>query len=237
VPNVWPTLLWGALLFLVALGVAAVVLRLAFLSDAASQLEPLRQAFTGQRSTGQRLADLADFDGRFAENRGMTALHVIPGGILLILVPLQLSTAMRNRFAVVHRWNGRLLIAAGILAAITGLYFGTATPFGGIVETAVIVLVGMWFLLLLLRAYRAIKGRDIDLHRRWMLRAIAAPIGVTVVRVVGPIADLALTPLGASARVAFVVSLCIGWTLTFAVTEWWLRRTPVADRELSFRIK
>jgi hypothetical protein len=89
----------------------------------------------------------------------------------------------------------------------------------------------------MLRAYRAIKGRDVEMHRWWMLRAIAAPVGVTVVRAVGAIADLTLTPLGASARVAFVVAIWVGWALTFAATEWWIRRGPTADRELSFRMK
>ena len=66
---------------------------------------------------------------------------------------------------------------------------------------------------------------------------MAVPIGVTVVRLVGPIADLTLTPFGASGRVVFVVAVCIGWAMTLAVTEWWLRCVPVADGELSFRIK
>ena len=237
-PNVWRILGCVALVGLVALGVASVVLRLVFPADAASQLEPIRQAIVGAGGTSdQRLGELAEFDRRFAANRGITALHIIPGGLFLILLPLQLSGAVRRRLRAFHRWNGRLLIAVGTLSTVPALYFAIAMPFGGVAELVVIVPVAVWFLVSMLRAYRAIKRRDIDTHRRWMLRAIAAPIGVTVVRLVGPIADLSLTPLGASARDTFVAAVCIGWALTFVATEWWIRRASIANGELSFPMK
>jgi len=36
------------------------------------------------------------------------------------------------------------------------------------------------------------------------------------------------TPIGVRAADAFVIALWIGWTATFAVTEWWIRRTRPA---------
>ena len=220
---------WVGLLALVALGVVGVAIRLVFLADAASQLEPVRRAITGLASTPQRLAELADFDARFASRPGLTALHVVPGGVFLMLLPLQLSQEVRRRSAAFHRWNGRLLIVAGVVSTATALYFGVAVPFGGAAETVVIVPVAIWFLASTLRAYRAVKRRDIDTHRRWMLRAIAAPLGVTVVRVVSPLADITLTPLGTSGRGVFVAAVCVGWALTFMATEWWVRRETVAE--------
>jgi uncharacterized membrane protein len=216
------------------LGVVAVILRLVFPADAATRLEPLRQAILDAGiPSEQRLADLADFDGRFAANPGITALHIVPGGLLLILIPLQLSRAVRTRWVTLHRWNGRVLIATAVLMTVTALYFGIAMPFGGIAEAVVLVPVATWFLASLARGYKAIRGHDPVAHRRWMLRAIAAPVGVTIIRVVGPIADLSLTPMGASARGAFVAALWIGWALTFAATEWWLRRTSDSAEQLS----
>ena len=124
-------------------------------------------------------------------------------------------------------------MALGLVTSVTALYFGIATPFGGIAEMVVVVPVGIWFPFSMLRAYRAIRRRDIAAHRRWMLRAVAAPIGVTVIRVVGPIADLTLTPLGVPARDTFVAALWVGWALTFAVTEWWVRRPSDVQEQLS----
>ena len=237
-PNVVASPWWVALIALVVLGAAAVILRLAFPADAASRLEPLRQAIldTGP-PTEQRLADLADFDARFAAHRGVTALHIVPGGLFLLLLPLQLSRAVRSRWVKVHRWNGRVLIVAGIVTTITALYFGITVPFGGVAELVVVVPVAIWFLVSLARGFLAIRRHDAVAHRRWMLRAISAPLGVTVIRIIGTIADLSLTPAGASARTAFVTALWIGWALTFAVAEWWIRRTAMTRQELSFRMK
>jgi uncharacterized membrane protein len=215
-----------------------VILRLVFPSDAAGQLELIRQGVVSSgSSSSERLAEVAEFDQRFTVNRGMTTLHVIPGGLFLILLPLQLSQTVRTRFAAFHRWNGRLLITVGVLSTITGLFFAIVMPFGGLAELIVVVPVAVWFLASMLRAYRAIRRHDVHGHRRWMLRALAAPLGVTVVRAIGPIVDLTLTPWGASAREMFVAAVWIGWALTFAGADWWIRRVPVANGELSFRLK
>ena len=49
-------------------------------------------------------------------------LHVVPGGIFLLLAPLQLSARLRRRYAVVHRSLGYLLLLLAIPFAFTGLY-------------------------------------------------------------------------------------------------------------------
>jgi uncharacterized membrane protein len=215
-----------ALIALAALGVLSVSLRLMYPGAAASRLEPLRQWLLGaSEPTADRVAEVAQFDGHFLAHRGLTALHIVPGGLFLLLLPVQLSRTIRERFAILHRWNGRLLIILSIIAAAVGLYLGTVMPFAGIGESVVIVAVGAWFFVALGRAYTAIRRSDVAAHRKWVLRAIAVPVGVSVVRLVGAVSDLTLTPAGYSARAVFVVALWIGWAATLAATEWWIRRT------------
>jgi hypothetical protein len=215
-----------ALAGLVVLGLLSVGFRLMFPDDAATRLEPLRQWILGGTGpTPDRVADVAAFDAQFRTHRFITLVHIVPGALFLLFVPLQLSRTVRSRFVAFHRWNGRALLVTGAVSAGAGLYFGIATPFAGLAESIIIVALAGWFGVALTRAYRAIRRRDIEGHREWMLRALAVPIGVTVVRLTGALVDIALTPAGYSARVVFVVALYVGWAASLAVTEWWVRRS------------
>ena len=63
-----------------------------------------------------------------------------------------------------------------------------------------------------------------------MIRAFALMLGISTVRVVALILDLALTPLAYRAETIFVTSLWIGWLGTLAVAEIWLQRSARATR-------
>jgi uncharacterized membrane protein len=222
--------LWIALIMLVALGVGSVALRWAYLADAAAQAEPVRDYFLAMvhGSTGsmaQRRIELAQFEGRYQAHLIATLAHVVPGGIFIALLPVQLSRPIRARFPALHRWTGRLLVTLAVAIGAAALFFGVGMPFGGPAEAIMIALVAAWFFTALIRAYAAIRRGDVASHREWMLRTVAVAIGVSVVRVVGVATDLTLTPAGLSAVNAFVVALWIGWPATIAVCEWWIRHT------------
>ena len=58
-----------------------------------------------------------------------------------------------------------------------------------------------------------------------MIRAFAIALGISTVRVVALIFDLTLTPAGVRTPDVFVLSIWIGWLLTMAVAEAWIRYT------------
>jgi len=228
-PNVAEVVLWVALVSLVALGLVAVGIRWLHPFDAATQMEPLRQriiaALHGDGASTAWAADVARFDGQYRAHPLAMLAHIVPSGVFLALLPVQLSRPVRTRFPGLHRWTGRTLIVLGVVSGATALYFGLGMPFGGIGEAIVIALVAAWFFTSILRAWLSIRRGDVAHHREWMLRAVAVAIGVSVVRVVGAPTDLAFTPMGMSPRNVFVLALWLGWLLTAAVTEWWIRRT------------
>ena len=98
-------------------------------------------------------------------------------------------------------------------------------PYGGPGETAAILLVSGLFLTALIRAFAAIRGKRVALHREWMIRAIAVAIGVSAVRVVGAAFDVALSPAGVRPADVFVLSLYTGWGVTLVAAELWIRYT------------
>jgi uncharacterized membrane protein len=229
-PSVAATGLWIALIMLVALGIVSVALRWTFPGDAAAQAEPLRNRIfamlhlaTG--SMAERRSELAQFDGRYQAHPIAVLAHIVPGGIFIALLPVQLARPIRARFPALHRWTGRLLVTLAVVTCAAALFFGIGMPFAGPAEAILVTLIAAWFFTALIRAYAAIRRGDVAAHREWMLRAVAIVVGISVVRVVGAATDLTLTPAGLSATNVFVVAIWIGWLATIAVCEWWLRHT------------
>lgn len=222
--------LWCGVVLLVAIGVAASLGRGVFLSDFGARLEPFRHQVL--RALGrhdpfvlERAADVVLFDGRFAAHPFATVLHILPGGLFLLLAPLQFSPRVRSRFVQFHRWSGRLLVLAAITAASTGLYFGLFLPFAGPGESVPIALFGGLLLYALLKAVVAIRGRQVARHREWMIRAFALALAISTVRIVGAVLDLTVTPAGFGPRPMFVVAIWTGWVTTLGAAEIWIRYT------------
>ncbi len=116
---------------------------------------------------------------------------------------------------------------------ISGLYFGVVMPFAGITEAVTIVIVSALFLTAVCKAYLAIRRREIARHREWMIRVFAIALGISTVRVVALIVDIWLTPAGFRPPELFVLSICIGWSLTIGAAELWIRQTRPRAHELA----
>jgi hypothetical protein len=98
-------------------------------------------------------------------------------------------------------------------------------PIAGPLESVGVSLAGGVFLFSMGRAFLAIRSGDVERHREWMIRAFAVAIGISTIRVIGAILDPALTPYGYSAPQVLGLSLWVGWVLTMAAAEIWIRRS------------
>jgi uncharacterized membrane protein len=222
--------LWCCVALLVIVGVGAGVGRGVFHADFATRVDPFREHVLGALHRedpflSQRSKELDRVDRRFAVNPLATLLHVLPGAMFLILAPLQFSSRIRDRYIQFHRWSGRVLVLAAFVVAIPGLYFGLLIPYGGLGEVTAVAVFGGLFVFAVGRAFLAIRTRQVARHREWMIRAFAIAIGISTVRVVGAIFDLALTPAGIRPPAVFVFSLWTGWCLTLGAGELWIRYT------------
>ena len=219
-----------ALLILVLIGIAAVLGRTMFPTDLAIRLEPLRILLLESLGlsdplAAERAAEVSRFDRRFALHPVMTLLHVVSGGLFLGLIPLQLWRPLRTQRPDVHRVIGRVSLAAGLVMLVSALYFGVLIPFAGTAETITMIAVSAWYAFATVRAVIAIRHRDVNAHREWMLRAIAVPIGVSVIRIAGLVFELALVERALGPEQLFQLSLWAGWLSSIGVMELWIRAT------------
>lgn len=222
--------LQSAVAILVAIGVAAAVGRTAFPADIVTRADPLRERLMralhrDDPFASERAAELDRFDSRYAAHRVVALLHVVPGGLFLVLASLQFSSRIRSRFIQYHRRAGRLLVVVAFVTTGPALYFGLLMPYGGPGEAAAIALFGALFLLTIGVGFAAIRRGQVARHREWMIRAFAIALGISTVRIVGPVFDIALTPAGFRPPVLFVFAVWTGWILTLAAAELWIRRT------------
>jgi uncharacterized membrane protein len=225
---------WAATIALAGLGVFTAGGRALHLDDWVGRIQavgdPIRDrlfAATGQVDpfVADRANVAREVDGSFASHAATTYWHVVGGGIFLALAPFQFVRRVRKRWPALHRWSGRFLLVLGSIAAVTGVYFGVFIPYGGDPERPIVAAVGAIFLVAATRAFLAARRRDFDRHREWIIRAFAAGIGISAVRVIAVPIDLLLTPRGFSQKEIFPIVIAAGWFVTLAAAEWWLRAT------------
>jgi uncharacterized membrane protein len=219
-----------ALIALVLIGTGAVIGRAAFLGDMGARLEPARVWLLGWLDLSdpliaERADDIARFDSRFRLHPVATVLHIASGGLFLVLVPLQLWRSLRMRHRAVHRVIGRISLAAGVGMVLTALYFGILMPFAGAAEAITMAIVSAWYAFASVLAVIAIRHGDTERHREWMLRAIAVPLGVSVIRIAGLVLELVMVEHGLGPELLFQLSIWSGWLSSILAMETWIRAT------------
>lgn len=168
------------------------------------------------------------FQARFATMPIAAAAHLLGGGIALLIGGFQFIASFRTRHPNRHRWLGRtyllLVLAGGIGGGLLAL-----NADGGLVARVGFFLLAVLWLWSAAAAYRAIRGGDIDSHRRWMMRNYALTFAAVTLRIqLGTISDL----LGFGFEAAYPVVAWLAWVPNLIVVEWLLlpRLTPVAAK-------
>jgi uncharacterized membrane protein len=165
----------------------------------------------------------ATYDVRFVRHHWIAYLHIGPGCLYLLGACLQLAYRFRSRHYTFHRRLGRVLVGSALLSGVFAVVIGLSFPFGGIIHGAAAVTFGLWFILCLILAVRAIRRDDIYHHRRWMIRAFAVGLAVGTIRIwLGMFVGFGLIEF----ENAFGPAFWISFILHAAGAELWLRRFP-----------
>jgi uncharacterized membrane protein len=161
-------------------------------------------------------------EGGFFAHRLLTLVHVIPGLLFMILGPLQFVRGLRSRRPRLHRWCGRVFVAAGLVIGTSALRMSFLKTIGGANETAATTLFAIVFLVSLVKAFIHVRRCEFALHREWMLRAFAIGLAVATIR---PIVGIFFAFRRLSPREFFGIAFWIGFTLHFIAAEIWINYT------------
>jgi uncharacterized membrane protein len=154
-------------------------------------------------------------------------VHIIAAVIYAIFGALQFSPRLRRSRPNWHRRSGRVLVVAGMLVALTGLWmtvFYTGAP-GGDLLWAVRLLVATVMAASIILGLTAIRRRDISAHRAWMIRAYALAVAAGTQAFTQGFGE----GLFGKGELSTGLSVSTGWVINAAVAEWIIRR-PFALR-------
>jgi len=192
--------LWWWLAALLAVAIAAYSLRYVFLGDA---------AYVPELSASFRARPLT------------VMTHTLFGPIALVLGLVNLLPAMRvRRRWTAHRWIGRVYLVSGLALGIAGLSLSLHAA-GGIGARVGFGLLAIGTLTTVVQGYRAIKRRNVRLHREWMLRSYGMIFAAVTLRIWLPLLIIAHQGefLPAYRWVAW-----LSWVPNVLLVEWVIRR-------------
>lgn len=166
-------------------------------------------------------------------------LHIVGSFLFCLLGALQFMPSFHRRHTAWHRLAGKVVAAAGLLSAATGLWmtvvFTFPTELQGLLLYWVRLVLGTSMAALIVWAVMAIRSGNVAAHRAALLRAYAIGQGASTQAVLGIVYMVfSGSELLGPWRDIVMVS---AWCINLLVAEWLIRRGSVShDRHTSGRI-
>ena len=171
--------------------------------------------------------EVTEANARFVEAPVPVVVHIIGATLFCGLGAFQFVSGLRRRHPRWHRYAGRVLVPAGLAAALSGLWMTLfyPRPVGdGVSLTWLRLVFGSAMVVAIVLAFAAIRRRDIVRHRAWMIRGYAIGIAAgTQLFTHLPWVVFSAWP-GEGGR---FVAMGAGWVINVVVAEWIIRRPSV----------
>ncbi|WP_127125220.1 DUF2306 domain-containing protein [Georgenia sp. SYP-B2076] len=168
-------------------------------------------------------AELTSQNERFFDSPVPVSIHIVSVTVYSLLGAFQFVPSLRGRSW--HRVAGRVLVPAGLLAALSGLWmavFYTLPGGDGAFLLIVRVIIGSAMVVsIALGVFSVSWRRDLVRHGAWMTRAyaIGAAAGTEALLIIGP--ELLSTPLNLEAQGVITGTACV---INLALAEHVIRR-------------
>jgi Predicted membrane protein (DUF2306) len=190
---------------------------------------------------GARLSQLATGatitadNARFFGSPLPAVLHIVGASVFCLLGALQFVPALRRRPRRWHRFSGRIVLPAGIVAALSGLwmtvFYHLPASDDALLEGFRLV-VGTGMVVSLALGFAAVLRRDFVAHRAWVMRGYALGLGAgTQVLTQLPWLLLVGPPMGT----ARALLMGAGWGINLALAEWLIRTKPLSGAKSAGR--
>ncbi len=109
--------------------------------------------------------------------------HMVLGGLIMMLAPLQVIGRLRTNYPRVHRITGRAIVAASLIVALGGLsYIALRGTLAGPLMDAGFALYGGLMLWAAVQTLRFARAGEVDRHGSWALRLLVLVMGSLIYR-------------------------------------------------------
>ncbi|MBT8297781.1 MAG: DUF2306 domain-containing protein [Maribacter sp.] len=145
--------------------------------------------------------------------------HILLGGLALLIGWMQFSEKLRNANLKMHRNVGKLYVIAALISGLCAMYIALSAT-GGIIATLGFSALGIFWLFTTLRAYVAIRNKDITLHKGFMIYSYAACFAAVTLRIWLPILNIVFDDFVIAYRI--VAWLC--WVPNIIFAFFWIKK-------------
>ena len=169
-------------------------------------------------------AEVTPDNARFFASPIPVLVHIFSVTIYSVLGAFQFSPGFRRRWRAWHRRAGRILVGAGLLAALSGLWmamFYAIVPADSPLLHAFRLLFGTAMAASIVLGFIAIRRGDVTTHQAWMRRAYAIGMGAGTQ---GLIQIPYIMTFGKPGSLALALLMGGAWILNLTVAEWRVRR-------------
>jgi hypothetical protein len=174
-----------------------------------------------QLGGGPELIPQAD---RFSDFPWPVITHIVSATLFSIVGAFQFLPGLRRGRRSWHKIAGRVLIPAGFLVALSGMWMGAFSdlPAGdGPLLFVIREVFGAYMLVSLVLGIRAIVQRRFSVHGAWMTRAYAIAVGAGTQAIF--LIPVSLV-LGSSHEAGRAFAMALAWIVNLAVAELVIRR-------------
>ena len=159
-------------------------------------------------------------------------LHIASVTLYSLLGAFQFAPGFRRRRPEWHRAAGCVLVVAGLVAALSGLWmavFYAIVPADSPLLHALRLFFGSAMALSILQGTLAIRRRDVVRHQAWMRRAYAIGLGAGT----QALTQLPLLLLfGVPTEMTLALMMGAAWVVNIGVAEWLIRRARVVTAQV-----
>ena len=158
-----------------------------------------------------------EFHLKFGEWAVFSSMHVIGGGVVIVIGGFQFWSKLRRDHINLHRWLGRIYLTFILIGGVGGLVIAPRSD-GGVVAHFGFGLLAVLWLFSGWQAYASVRRGDIKSHKAWMMRNFSMTFGAVLLRVyLGLFAVAGVDFIDAYPTVAW-----IAWVPNLILVEWYL---------------
>lgn len=145
--------------------------------------------------------------------------HIIFGGLALLSGWSQFSKGLRAKKLGLHRLLGKIYVISALISGFCGVYLGFFAT-GGLIPSLGFICLGIVWLFTTIRAYIAVRKKDLSLHQGMMIYSYAACFAAVTLRIWLPL----LTIVFGEFLVAYKIVAWLCWVPNIIFAHLWITR-------------
>ncbi|UII78554.1 DUF2306 domain-containing protein [Flagellimonas sp. CMM7] len=145
--------------------------------------------------------------------------HITFGGLALISGWSQFSKKLRSKNLSLHRNLGKFYVLSVLIGGICGVYIAFFAT-GGLITSLGFLCLGIIWLYTTLKAYFAIRAKDLALHQGMMIYSYAACFAAVTLRIWLPLLTMAFGEF----LIAYKIVAWLCWVPNMIFAFFWVKR-------------